>query len=168
MRFRIVVERPGIRHLPARFRINHRAVQNNFAAPAWNQFVDWPELRVGAVSAASKNDRFNPAILRRRPKIKIRLRLERLRQFRISRIRCLLRPTLPRRPRPRPLLLHRPLEPPPINTEGGVTNHILYKVPRQTISIVESESLIASVLSNSKRCATKLLSCVVLYQNQSA
>ena len=168
LRFRVVIERAGVRHLSARLRINHGAVEDHLAALPGNQFVDWPKLRVGAVSAASKNDGFNPAILRPRPKIKIWLRLESLRQLRVSRIRRLFRPALPRRPRSSALLLHRPLEPPPINKEGGVTNHIFYKVPRQAIGIVEPESLIASVLSNSKRCATKLLSCVVLYQNRSA
>ena len=127
LRFRVIVERPGIRHLPARLRINCRPVQNDFAALPGNQFVDCPELR---------DNRFNPAILRRRPKIKIRLRLKRLRQLRIRRIRRLLRPALPRRPRPRPLLLQGRIEAGLIELHAHIARCINHEIQRQAVSVV--------------------------------
>src|SRR5256884_5087965 len=67
LRFRVVVERAGVRHLPARLRINRRAVKHDFTALARFQFIDWTVFG---------DDGFYPTISRRRPMIEVQFRGE--------------------------------------------------------------------------------------------
>ena len=136
LRFGVVVERAGIRHLPARLGVNRRAIENHFSALARLQLIHRPILC---------NDRFNPAILRRRPKIKIRLRLKRLRQLRIRRIRRFLRPALPRCPRPRALLIHGAVKSFFIKRHASIPNYGGNEISAKPVCFIDSIGVCARV-----------------------
>ena len=82
----IIVKPAGISHLSARFRIDRRAVQHHFRFRAGFNLVH---------RALLCDDRFDPRIARLRPKVKFLLRLVRLRQLRVDRIRRVFVRTLP-------------------------------------------------------------------------
>ena len=100
-----VVKRARVGHLPARFGIDHGAIENDFTRLASLQFVD------GTVLA---DDRFDANVFRAYIAIKILLGLEVLRNLGKRRIRRILVRAFPRRPGARPLLLHRLVESCPI------------------------------------------------------
>ena len=135
-RARIVVESASIGHLPARFGVNHGAVQHYFTAPAGLQFAH------GAIFA---NDRLYAAIPGGGRAIKIRLGPERRRQLGVGRIRSLLRHALPRRSRSRALLLHRSREAGLVEWNPEVSRRIQYEVQRQAVGVVELERLLSRV-----------------------
>jgi len=127
LRFGVVVEPAGVGHLPARFRVNHRAVEHHFAGFARLQLIDWAILC---------DDGLNPAILCARPGVKAQFGLERFRQLRVCRIRRLFRPALPGRPRAFLLLLHRFLEACHVHRSAKVSAGINNKVQRKTVCVV--------------------------------
>ena len=128
--FGVVVEPPGVRHLPAGFGVDGRTVEHNFAALTRLQLLDGSIFR---------NHCLDAGILCLRPKIKARLRLEGLRQLRIRGIRRLLRPALPRRTRPLFLFLHRTVEGLLIEFNARVASEVDHKIQRETVSIIEAE-----------------------------
>src|SRR5207245_4372883 len=131
LRFRLVIERAGVRHLPARLRVNRRAVQNDFAALAGFQLADRPALG---------DNRPDAAVLRARSVIEIQLRLKRLRQLHIRWIRRLLRPAFPRRSRLTTLLFHRAIKTSLVEIDAAVASSVDNKIKRETKCVVESES----------------------------
>ena len=134
LRLRIVVERAGVRYLPPRFCINHGAVQNNLAALSRIQFVNWPHLR---------DDRFNPAIFRARPKIKVQLRRESVRDLRIRRICRLFPLAFPRRPATLALLPHGQVKSFPIDAHTLEPGRVLDHISSKTEGVVKPKGHIA-------------------------
>ncbi len=135
LRLRVVVERAGIRHLPARLRINRRAVQHYFAAFARFQFIG---------RAFFCDDGFNPAILRAGAVIKVRLGLDRLRQLRVRRIRLFVR-TLPGTAAALALGLQFFLERCFIQNYAAGAQRLSNEIKREAIGVVKSKCLIASI-----------------------
>ena len=127
LRFRIVVERARVRHLPAGLGINRRAVEDNFAAFARLQLVD---------RCIFRNDRFNPRILRRCPMIEVRLRREAVRNLCIRRIRRLLRPAFPRRAAPLLLQIHCVVKASPVDIDAFEACSFFYDISSKTKRVV--------------------------------
>src|SRR5277367_4150777 len=85
LRLGAVVERAGIRHLPAGFGVNRGADQHYLAALTALQFADW---------LVFCQNRFDARVLGACPVVKRRLRFESLSQLRKSRICTLFVRTL--------------------------------------------------------------------------
>src|ERR1700731_1431764 len=132
-----IVERASISHLPAGFGVDDGAVEDDFAGFARLQFGDGSILR---------NDRPDARVLRAGGKVKVRLRLMRLRNLRVSRIRRLFaRAALPGSPRPSALLLHRPLETTFVKCQAGIACGVLNKIAGQAVSIIEPKGVFSRV-----------------------
>src|SRR6185437_5319612 len=95
-----------------------------------------------------RDDGFDVAVARRGAKIKIRLRLESVRELSVDGIRRLLVCALPTRLRALLLLGHRLFKSGPINIESCVASQILDKIARQSVSVIQPEGLIARISGN--------------------
>ena len=130
-----IVKRASIGHLPAGLGVNRGTVEHDLARFARLQLGD------GSILG---NNRADTSVLCTRSKVKVRLRLMRLSNLRVSWIRRLFSgATLPRRTRTRTLLLHRPVELRPIHRHVAIACRIFNEVSRNAKCIREIEGILA-------------------------
>src|SRR5579864_1900835 len=126
----VVVKSARVRDLSARLGINRRAVEDDFRFFAGFEFLHF---------AVFCDDGFDVAVARRGAKIKIRLRLECVREFSVDGTGGFFVRAFPRSLRALLLLLHSTVKLSPSDVKTAVSRHIFDKISRKAIRIVKLE-----------------------------
>ncbi len=129
----VVPQRANVGNLSARFGIEHRAIENDFAFRAGGQFVH---------RAVFGDDGFDAAIFRGCFEIKIRLRALRFGEFCVDWIGDVLMPAFPRCARASALLFHGRVESRFVKLKPSVPDCIPDEVEWEAISVIEFERLV--------------------------